>query len=289
VTTTTIDHEVLRARVRRTFARLSLTGELPALPAAATAALGLARDPNSDIEALVSLIRADVALAARVLRVANSGAYARRKAARTLTEAIGTIGLRKTCDLLVVAFTRDLYRGSDPVVRALWDHALLSAIAIEELARVTRSMDPASAFLPGLFHDVGRLTFLLADPAAGHLIRELGGACDDEMRQAESEWFGFSHAEASAILAGDWGLDATQTDAIRWHHEPDRAGPGKTLARLLAAADRVARGLGYGIDGTEADAATAEGTTLTGLAADDDARCVARVRELFAEQRALFG
>src|SRR5262245_37470710 len=42
-----LKHEDLQARVRSTLARLSQTGALPTLPAAASAALGLARDPEA--------------------------------------------------------------------------------------------------------------------------------------------------------------------------------------------------------------------------------------------------
>jgi HD-like signal output (HDOD) protein len=274
--------------VRRTLARLSITGELPTLPAAATAALSLARDPDTGIDDLAGLIRVDVSLAARILRVANSAGYGRRSRAKTLIEAIGTIGVRKTCDLLVVACTRDLFKGPDPVVRPLWDHAFVTAIAAEELARVTPGVDAASAFLPGLFHDVGRLAFLVADPVAGHLIRDLAAAGEGETCDLEAQWFGFVHADVSAILAADWGLDEAQADGIRWHHEPERAGSGKALAAVLHGADRMARSLGYGTDArlTEITLGDPE-PVLAGLAPDDEERCAVRVREAYAEQSAL--
>jgi len=290
MTSLAIDHEVLRARARRTLARLSITGELPTLPAAATAALSLARDPDAGIDDLAGLIRTDVSLAARILRVANSAGYGRRSAASTLVEAIGTIGVRKTCDLLVVACTRDLFRGPDPVVRGLWDHALVTAIAAEELARVTRQVDHASAFLPGLFHDVGRLAFFVADPVAGHLIRDLAAAGEGEKCRLESEWFGFMHCDASGMLAADWGLDEAQADGIRWHHEPQRAGLGKALASLLHAADRMAQSLGYGTDArlTEITLGDPE-PVFAGLTPEDEARWAVRVREAYIEQTALLG
>ena len=64
--------------VRSTLVYLSRTGELPAMPQTATAALAIARDPGADADALGGVIRTDVALAARVIHVANSAAYARR-------------------------------------------------------------------------------------------------------------------------------------------------------------------------------------------------------------------
>lgn len=289
MTSPTVDHDVLRARSRRALARLSITGELPTLPAAATAALSLARDPDAGIDDLAGLIRTDVSLAARILRVANSAGYARRSSAKTLVDAIGTIGARKACDLLVVACTRDLFRGPDPVVRSLWDHAFVTAIAAEELGRVTRSVEDASAFLPGLFHDVGRLAFLMADPVAGHLIRDLAAAGEGETCDLEVEWFGFTHCEASAMLAGDWGLSEVQANGIRWHHEPQRATSGRALASLLHAADRMARSLGYGTDARLTEIALGEPEPVLALAPDEEARCAERVRLAYMEQSALLG
>src|SRR5512147_1418997 len=97
LSTTTPSHEDLQARVRSTLARLSQTGALPALPAAASAALGMARDPEADVDKLCRVIQTDVGLSARVLKVANSAALGRRNPARRLQEAIITVGLRKTC------------------------------------------------------------------------------------------------------------------------------------------------------------------------------------------------
>ena len=77
-----------RQRIRQTLTHLSRTGELPSLPGAASAALSLARSPDASIEGVCELVETDVGLAARVLRLANSAAYARRTPARTVRDAV---------------------------------------------------------------------------------------------------------------------------------------------------------------------------------------------------------
>ena len=74
----------LRQRVRNTLTRLSRTGSLPTLPAAASAALNIARDPEADVQHVCEVIHTDVGLAARIIRAANSAAIGRRTPAKSL-------------------------------------------------------------------------------------------------------------------------------------------------------------------------------------------------------------
>jgi HD-like signal output (HDOD) protein len=275
-----------RQRVRTTLTHLSRTGDLPALPHAATTALALARKPDTDAAELCDLIATDVGLAARILRIANSAAYVRRAPARTVQDAVLALGLRKTCDVLVAACFRQLYTVPGGQVQTLWHHALAVAIATEELARTTRRLQPGIGFLPGLFHDVGRIAFLLADEISVEVIQGLVDAGAGTRAVLEEEWYGFDHAETGAILVADWGLDADQCDAIRWHHDPSRAAGGRTLALLLGAADTIATMIGCGTGMAQpASAPLAE----LGLSHEDESGCAERVQTAFATQHDLFG
>jgi HD-like signal output (HDOD) protein len=277
-----LDRAALRECVRSTLTRLSRTGELPTLPQAASAALGVARRPDAGVEDLCDVIRTDVGLSARILRVANSAAYARRTPAKTLPEAVLTVGLRKTCDLLVAATARTLFVG--PYSESLWRHALASAVASEEVARRTRLVDPQTAFLPGLFHDVGRIAFLLADGAAFEVIHGLAAEGEGDAPELERGWYGFDHAEAGAILAEDWGLAAEQCEAVRWHHRPGCAEAGGALAVLLGCADVVAYEIGCpGSPQRPSQSSLA----MLGLDADETTALVTRVREMWQLQNVL--
>jgi putative nucleotidyltransferase with HDIG domain len=283
---TPLRHDDLQARVRSTLARLSQTGALPSLPAAASAALALARDPEADVDKLCRVIQTDVGLSARVLRVANSAALGRRNPARKLQEAVITVGLRKTCDIMVAACAKRLYEGATARAEELWNHSLAVAVAAEELARTTRRVEVGSAFLPGLFHDVGRVAFLLADETAAEVIENLAAGGDGAKSFLEREWYGFDHAEAGAILAEDWGLALELCDAIRWHHDPSEAGAARELATILNAADAVAYKLGAG---ATLEAPTGVTTTHLGLSPEDEATLLERVQTAWDAQRDLLG
>jgi HD-like signal output (HDOD) protein len=284
-TTAALDRAALREHVRSTLTRLSRTGELPALPAAATAALGIARDPEAGVEALSQVVRSDVGLSARILRAANSAAYARRVPARTLAEAVLTLGLRRTCDLLVAAGARQLYRRVPRHAERLWNHALSSALVAEEVARASGAVDPQLAFLPALFHDVGRIAFLLADDAAFRIVQDPGNTLATRP-DVERGWYGFDHAEAGAILTEDWGLAADQVDGVRWHHQPAQAERGHVLAAVLNVADAGAYAMGFG--GSTIAPPDGAGRDVLGLAPDLAAAAVTEARRVFAEHHELF-
>ena len=280
-----LEQGAVRRRVSTTLKRLSRTGALPTLPAVASSALALVRNPEADIEDLCRIIQTDVGLSARVLRIANSAALGRRRPARKLSDAVVTVGLRKTCDVLVAACARQLYDQSSPRAEVLWNHALATAVASEELARKTRRVEPARAFLPGLFHDVGRIAFLLADEISLDVIDQLIEANEGERVELEAEWYGFTHAEGGAVLSEDWGLALEQSDAIRWHHDPVHAGAAKDLAMNLSAADGIAYRIGCGTSDE-----LPEGTVSLqdlGVAPEDEEALVERILRAFEANREL--
>lgn len=278
----------LREEVKRTLSRLSRTGALPTIGAAATAALALARDPDAELGKLCQVIRGDVGLTARVLRMANSAALGRRAAASDVDAAVMALGMRKTCDILVGVCARQMYATPDPRSETLWSHAVMVAVAAQELAAVTRRTDAGLAFLTGLFHDVGRFALLLADPHAVEIVAAVVESGLEAEVDVERQWYGFDHTECGAILVEEWGLTPEQVDAVRSHHrlvdEDDR---GAGLAVVVRAANVLAHRLTVDAEsGAPDDAAS---NPVLGLSPADEAVCVERIRAALAEYQELLG
>jgi putative nucleotidyltransferase with HDIG domain len=272
--------EQARDELSRVLTRLSQTGGLPTLPQTAHAALAAARELETDLDRLAAIVRTDVGLAACVLRLANSAVYARRQRATTLNAALTTIGLRKTCDVIVAAGARSLYGVAGTEGERLWSHALAVAIAAEELARLAPGIDPQTAFLPGLLHDIGRIVFFLAD-RTGVVAMERRGRWRDRCR-LEVARYGFDHAAAGGALAEEWNLPPELCAALRWHHEPEQAESARTLALLVGTADLLAHSIEAG------DGAAPPERLEIGLTADAWPTCVERVRESLSAQQSIF-
>ncbi len=267
------------AHANETLKKLSETGELPTLPAAASAALAEARTPYADIRKLSRIIESDVGLAARVLRIANSVALGRRVPTKTLPDAIVAVGLRGICEVLITACAHQVYLAAGRRVNELWNHALMVALCAQELSRTLGSPDPAEAFLPGLFHDVGCVVMLVCDAIGFEIIEELVASGRGDKIALEREWYGFDHALAGSILTRNWGLAEQQSEAIGRHHDPPPHPAGQpVLAALLAAADGVACALGFGMPGEGEAAVQAQDL---GISPEVEATCARRARSLF--------
>lgn len=269
-------------RVRQALADLARTGSVPVLTPVATAALAVARRPDPEPADIVDIIETDVGLAARLLRLANSYAYLRRNPARTIRDAVLTVGVQETCNLVVSASAQGLYRTAGPQAPRLWEHAVAVGIATREVVRMTHQMEPDVAFLPGLFHDIGRILFRALNPiAAARFDAPSATGCAGEAILLEQELFGFDHADAGAMLVEQWGLTAAQSTAIRCHHH------APTTATSLGASIGAAEMLMASIQSETSD--TPALPTALRLSNDSIHTLIRRIRARMEQQLALLG
>ena len=79
---------VQRMTSSRSLTSLMESSRLPTIPAVAMEIIGLVQRPDIDIEVLSATIARDPALAARVLKTANSGFYGRPRSVSRLRDAV---------------------------------------------------------------------------------------------------------------------------------------------------------------------------------------------------------
>ena len=72
--------------------RLKECKNLPTLPKAAMRIIDVAQRPEIDMGMVAEALSADPAIAAKVMRIANSALYARRRESTNLRQALITVG-----------------------------------------------------------------------------------------------------------------------------------------------------------------------------------------------------
>lgn len=105
------------------------------------------------------MIEVDEALAARVIKIANSVFFDRGNKSSSIEEAVLVIGLNELRNLLNANALSDIFRVG--VAREqLWAHDVAVALTSKQLAQRILPHQADSAFLAGLMHDIGKLLLL---------------------------------------------------------------------------------------------------------------------------------
>ena len=248
--------------MRKRGAPMSRRGEIlekvdamPALPASASEVLALIDDTDCGIGEIIEVIRADAALTAELLRLANSSYFAGPRKVGDLRGAGVLMGKSKLRQLVlacaVFPLARQPVQGYGLSGGALLEHSLAVAIGTEEAARM-KDRDVAShAFTAGLLHDLGKIvlgTFIEID--AGPMLA-LSAEKGIPFDQAEREVLGIDHAEAGAALLDKWNFPEALVIAARWHHAPETLDPPDFVTDCVHVCDMISieSGLGAGVDG----------------------------------------
>jgi putative nucleotidyltransferase with HDIG domain len=200
--------------------------KLPVYPAVAMKLYGLLSSDEVSLPTLDRVAKSDQVIAGKMLQAANSAFYSPRQLIKTVSQAISYVGIEDARRILLASAVQPLF--SSPRLRRIWKHAVEAAQVAEQIATMSKTVDPAEAFLLGLLHDVGKLAVALM-PAElnSSLDRLIVKGCESAV--AEVVVCGFDHAEAGADVLRYWQFSEELVTAVRYHHLPDR-----TASRMSA-------------------------------------------------------
>jgi HD-like signal output (HDOD) protein len=217
---------------------------LPALPQVVLEARQLLAAEDVAFDRLADAISHDTALAADLLRLANSSLYGLAGRVRTVRDAVSVLGLRNL-DMLLTATTmrRALQPGAgnlfDPVSH--WRHGVASGLCAFHLA-AERKLARDAAFTAGLLHDLGRLALACVAPQPMHELLARQAAEDAPALALERQQLGSDHAAFGAVVAEHWHFGADIVETIRLHHGPGER-PPNALVDIVHVADAMVHAL----------------------------------------------
>lgn len=231
---------------------LAVVGDLPGIPIIASKVMSAAADPNTSADDLRQVIEKDPALAARILKVANSSLYSFSRAIETLRHAIALLGFRTVENLVMAASLRDVFKNFGLSEKLLWEHSTLAGAVAARLSTYGPiDVERESAFTAGLLHDLGKIA--LANTAREKYSKIIMRTYNEgvSFREAEMDEFGFDHAELGALVGEKWKLPERLVRAIRYHHHdpkdyPDAPPEDCRLIALTTVVTRCCSRLGYG-------------------------------------------
>lgn len=226
--------------------------EIPSVPVVALKILNLVNDPGADVKTVQDAILMDQALAARVLRIANSSYYGLRRNIDTVSEAIIMMGFGTIKNLVLAVSTRQVYKKFGLLEKMLWEHSIGASVAASLIAGEIRFPNVEEASVAGLLHDVGKVAMDNSQPEKFSALMEMVYNEGVTFSMREKAIFGFSHAEAGRFFAQKWGFPEDLCNVIRRHHFDtfndllDLENDTKTLCCIVALADALCLRLGVG-------------------------------------------
>ncbi|MCP5070354.1 MAG: HDOD domain-containing protein [bacterium] len=236
-----LDEVALQERMLATFRDPSYRP--PELPSTAQEVLVISQSPEVEIDKVVELLENDQMLAAQVLRVAGSSAYAAAAKIDSLSGALMRLGLQTVRDVVLeVAMNLRVFRCeayAAPMER-LRQHSQATAHLCRVVCKYSSSAPAEFAFLCGLLHDVGIAGILLA-------LGETPGRKQPPDLAILWPAIHEAHTEAGELMAKLWDMPAELQWVLGAHHRVEIEGYPHPLAAVVCLAEHLAAELGSGL------------------------------------------
>ncbi len=215
---------------------------IPPCPELLTALRHEVSQGDPDPQKIARIAASDVAMAASLLRIANSPLYARSRPADTVAQAVAMLGAGPTIGILTCFLTRNAIRIQSPLIEHFWETSTRRALAMGFIARQLYGVDADVAHTCGLFCHVGIPIMLLGVKGYSGTLAEALARQDRSFTQTENAAHKTDHAVVGALVAKTWRLPAMTVVAVRLHHDFTVLGDTRfpAQARTLVAMDLVA-------------------------------------------------
>ena len=197
---------------------------IPAMPTMIGRLLSALNDPLFSIDELSKIISTDTALAAKVLKMANSVFYFRLERVSTVDVAAVRLGHKTIRSLVLTVWTQTfktfpMKKDEMNLVTDLLSHGTATAVGAGMLIQPTHAGLAEESYIAGLLHDIGQLA----------LIRQFGRNYEDgilnramdehkDIRVIENDVFGFDHAMLGGRLLQSWNIPEVSVHAAAEHH-----------------------------------------------------------------------
>ncbi len=199
---------------------------------------------------IVQVIELDGAVAANILRMANSARFGGRFEITSLRDAVVRLG---TSTILEIALGAQLHtlKAAAPLYDLteddLWLHGAAASLAVKAITRESRNvLIPQITAIAALIHDIGKLImvrYLQAD------VSTILAICQEKQVtfvEAERELFGCDHAEVGGAMARKWSFPEPITQGIERHHQVPVVEP-TPLLDIVMLANLAAKTIGVGL------------------------------------------
>jgi diguanylate cyclase (GGDEF)-like protein len=201
--------------------KLCLATNFPTPPAIALQIVALAGDPEIDVGRVAATISRDPGLTAKILRVANSPLYSKRRKSENLRQALVALGLNAATTLALSFSLVSTYKGGTGAGinhGRYWRRALLGASAARIFGTLKGARSPEEIFLAALLQDIAVLGVDRVQPDFYQGLPAKAAHAD--IVAHEASLLGTDHAALGGWLLRQWRLPEALCATVEASHDP---------------------------------------------------------------------
>lgn len=195
--------------------------QIPTVPAIVLRLIEALNDPDLPITKITEIIKTDPAITTKIIKAANSPMYGGGGKVDSLERCVNRLGKNAVGCLALSMSLGDAMskpRNHEQAIRETWLQSVIQGLAMEVLAKRTRQNDASSAFVGGLFLDVGRLALVHYHADEYCPIVEQARSNHRRLADLELASLSLTHAEVSAALLEIWQLPES-IRTLAFNHE----------------------------------------------------------------------
>ncbi len=251
--------------LHKRFEELRYCGTLPSSAGIGLSVLRSTQNDETSARELVQIVRADPALAGKLLHLANIARDSDDAPIGSLEQAarvLSPTAIRGAILSFSLLSARRAGSCGHFDHDAFWSHAIACAAAAEVLAKEFGDVDPEEAYACALIARIGMLALATVHAEAyEQVLATARGASPEQLLLDELRQFDIQHWEVSAAMFTEWGLPERFIGAVLAlglpKRDPELEDPAcEPMVRVLRAASIVAHRL---LDGVGTQGALGEG------------------------------
>ncbi|MCP5104021.1 MAG: HDOD domain-containing protein [bacterium] len=178
------------------------------------------RNPISFSKEVRNIVEKDPLLSAHILKIANSPLYGFSQEVRTLSHAIGLLGMRKIRNIAFTYSIFDFFKKANyqpefgETFNLILKKSLLYSAVSTILAKKANHSDLDESYISGLLADIGQIILFLHAPTKYHRVYS---PIDKQLIEKEKKTFKTDHIKLGIAFCDQWKFPEFIKEGIKNH------------------------------------------------------------------------
>lgn len=233
---------------------ISKIQDFPTLPTIYSSLLETISNPLSTVQDVANIISKDQASTVKLIKVVNSPLYGIATKVDTVSQAIFYLGFNEVKNIILALSILKLFNDTKSFtyfnIIDLWKHSIAVGIITRILGQKISIVNLENYFVAGLLHDIGKLIFyrIIGDDYAKLLSYNYNNNL--VLEETERKELGITHEIAGELIANQWKLPHSITQAIKSHSTFRTDGTSDSILACVHLANIIANLLMLGNSGS---------------------------------------